>query len=178
MPNLPLLSGPQDPSQLEAQINAVIQEINAGISGLFSAQTGAIGNGADTTDDILHSIIIPANFFTAPGQSMRFTASGTTGGNTNNKQIKFKSGSTTLLTSGTVTTNAGSWYMEGILTFTGTNANTFGSSGIAGATAFANNTSPNLTTTAAITISVTGASGTTGAANDVICNQLIAEIIK
>lgn len=46
------------------------------------------GNGADTTDDILGGIVLPAGAFDIANRGLCITAAGTTGGTTNNKRFK------------------------------------------------------------------------------------------
>lgn len=163
---------------LLAQLNGIIAAINNVPNTLAASGLTPASNGADTTDDVLQTFTIPANWFTAPGQTLRVTAAGVTAANGNNKQIKLKVGSTTLLTSGTVTTNNGSWRFVCEITYIAANSQIVSGQGISGTTVWAGSAAQTLTTTAPIVVNVTGASGTTGAATDVTCNSMIVEIIK
>lgn len=167
-----------DPNVLLSQLQQIIAAVNNVPKTLIASGLTPTGNGADTTDDTLQSLTIPANYFTAPGQTIRITATGTTAANGNNKQIKIKSGATTLMTSGTLTTNNGSWRMQLDIQNLASNSQNVSGQGISGTTVWTTSAAQTLTTTAAITINITGASGTTGAANDVVCNNMYAEIIS
>lgn len=169
---------PLTPADLLNQLNAIISAVNNVPNILAASGTTPVSNGADTTDDVLQSFTIPANYFNTAGQTLRVTASGVTGATANNKQIKLKVGATTLLNSGTLTTNAGSWRFVAEIVYTGANAQMVSGQGISGTTVWAGSAAQTLTTGAAIVVNVTGASGTTGAAADVTCNSMIVEIIK
>jgi hypothetical protein len=158
------------------------------------------GNGADTTDDIIGGIALPAGAFDVAGRGLCITAQGKLGSTGNNKRIRLwinpimsgqvvtagviaggtvtGAGSGVLaVDSGTQTGNAVGWsvlanffkYGAG-----GSNTQYVQGSPITGAshggisapafTAF--------TESAAMNIVVTGASQTTGAANDVVLNFL------
>src|SRR6516165_4794818 len=80
------------------------------------------GNGADTTDDILTGVVIPAGAFDAAGRGLCITAQGVTGATTNNKRFKLwvnptMSGQTTTngvisggtVTAGTTICDSGTW---------------------------------------------------------------------
>jgi hypothetical protein len=92
---LPLTSGPQDPSQLQASLNNLILTINNSL-GLYAPQVGAGINGSDTTTDTLQTIIVPANFFTANGQTLHLLASGINAGAAANKTVGLTFGTITI----------------------------------------------------------------------------------
>jgi hypothetical protein len=86
--NLPLLTGAQDPSQLNATINNLIENINTGVEGSFGGFVGPAAT-TGTTIQVLGTATIPANNLTA-GQSVRVTCWGTgtaTGTNTLTIQV-------------------------------------------------------------------------------------------
>lgn len=140
------------------------------------------GNGADTTDDVLFTYALPANAFNAAGKTCIVEAWGKTAGNGNNKQIKLwwgtttqtvgsaVSGGTAIASSGTVTINGKAWYLYAEIVKTGSSAQVaFGE--VTSDTAVISptvSTSLTATDTAAINITLTGASGTSGAASDVL----------
>jgi hypothetical protein len=158
------------------------------------------GNGADTTDDILAGVVIPAGAFDVAGRGLCVTAQGITGATTNNKRFKLwvnptMSGQTTTngvisggsvsagtticdsgtWVNGTTPNNAAGWSAE---------ANLFKYGAAGSNTQYAQGTpilgtlhggilAPvflTVTESAAITIVVTGSSYTTGAAGDVKLN--------
>jgi hypothetical protein len=158
------------------------------------------GNGADTTDDIVGGIVLPAGAFDAAGRGLCITAQGKLGSTGNNKRFRLwinptMSGQTVTagvisggtvtgvgsgvlaVDSGTQTGNAVGWsalanffkYGAG-----GSNTQYVQGSPITGAT-HGGISAPAFTTfteSAAMNIVVTGASQTTGAANDVVLNFL------
>jgi hypothetical protein len=156
--------------------------------GNASVQVSAagLGNGADTTDDVLFTYALPANAMDAAGRQITVTAAGKFASTANNKRIKIWWGTTTqtvgaavaggtlIADSGVATTNGGGWTAtvqiqkygaNGSNTQIGTNAQV-----VAGATHLGT-AAPTLLTAAengVINITITGASPTTGAANDVV----------
>ena len=147
------------------------------------------GNGADTTDDVLMTFQLPANALDVAGRQITITAAGTFATNSHNKEVKCFwgatsptvgsaiSGGTNIADSGVVTTSNGGWWLQAIVQKYGANgSNTQLAQGqvIAGSTHTGTNVPVALTNTesAAINIAITGASGTTGAASDVLCQML------
>lgn len=146
------------------------------------------GNAADTTDDVLLIIPVPANVFDIAGRELIIEAAGKFAANTHNKEVKIwvgptaqtvgaaiaSSGMTAIADSGVVTTNAGGWNAcVNVAKYGAAGSNTqlaFGAQIAAGA-AHLGTAAPaalTLAENAAFNIVVTGASGTTGAANDVL----------
>lgn len=144
---------------------------------LTSQSSAGVGNGADTTDDILQSLTIKANALKANGKSVEFEAFGTLGATGNNKRITVKFGATTIATTGTITTNGGSWYAWGTITRTAVGVQTIYCSIQVGlAVIVATVTTGALDETTDLVLATTGASQTTGAANDVKGNLLAAAL--
>ena len=160
-----------------------------------------VGNGADTTDDILFGIVLPANAFDQAGRGLNITAFGQTGATTNNKRVKifvgctFTGGTLTngvqvggTASGGTVIADTGAWVngttannnvgwnlFTSIYKVGSANSNTQLAQGqaILGLThgGCTSVLKPTLTENAVINIAVTGSSYTTGAASDVLCNS-------
>jgi hypothetical protein len=147
------------------------------------------GNGADTTDDVLMVFTLKAGALDVAGRQVNILATGKTGATGNNKQFKIYwgctsavvgsavSGGTAIAASGVVTTNNGGWQASAQVTkygAAGSNTQIAQGATIAGATHGGVNAPVSLTAAenADIIIAVTGASGTTGAANDVLCMML------
>ena len=155
------------------------------------------GNSADTTDDILTGVVIPAGAFDVAGRGLYITAQGVTGATTNNKRFKLwvnptMSGQTTTngvisggtVSAGTTICDSGTW-VNGTTPNNATGwsaqANLFKYGAAGSNTQYAQGMpilgtlhggvlAPvflTLTESAAITIVVTGSSYTTGAASDV-----------
>jgi hypothetical protein len=144
------------------------------------------GNGADTTDDVLFTYALPASALDASGRQVTIMAAGKFAANGNNKRVKIWWGTTTqtvgaavaggtlIADSGVATTNAGGWCATvqvtkygaaGSNTQIATNAQV-----VTGSTNLGTAVPVALTATESgvINITVTGASSTTGAANDVL----------
>lgn len=147
------------------------------------------GNAAATTDTVLFTYQLPANSFVNAGAQVTVTASGSFAANANNKQVKVWWGTTTqtvgsavaggtlIAQSGVVTTNGGGWEANvQVQKYGAAGSNTqiaTAAQVIAGATHLGTAAPTALTAAenAPINITVTGASSTTGAANDVVGNQ-------
>jgi hypothetical protein len=159
------------------------------------------GNGADTTDDILGGFQLPANSFDAAGRELILTALGNLGATANNKRIKvwvnptmsgqtvnadgsISGGTVTAVGGGVliydstvITNNNAGWNLAAQITkFGAANSNTqqyqtqpiLGTvhGGVSLASAL------NQPENAVMNFVITGASPTTGAANDVTLNQI------
>ncbi len=139
--------------------------------GALSKQYSAagIGNGADLTDDTLFTYSLPADALDANNRTIMVDAFGSFAANGNNKTVKLWFGTSLVFSSGVLTNNNVGWSARLMLGRTGASAQIGSGFGMAGSTPF-----PvplplvgTEATTGAITIKVTGASPTTGAANDV-----------
>jgi hypothetical protein len=134
-----------------------------------------VGNGADTTDDVLFTYTMPANAFDQAGRGVAVTGYGKLAANGNNKRVKIFFGATVVADSGVVTGNAVGWQLSADVFkvgAAGSNTQTAQGQSIVGTTHGGVNVPPAPTETesGAIVIKVTGASPTTGAANDVLGN--------
>ncbi len=145
-----------------------------GTSGVLNAQTSAtgIGNSADTLDAVLFTYTLPANRLAADGDSVRVIATGHFAANSNDKLVKpwFAGNaiSDAVLTGG----NDVDWVCElEIVRIDATHVSARGELRPYGLVAqlkvFPNLVVADLTATASV-IEITGASPTTGAANDVL----------
>src|ERR1700737_3031452 len=177
--------------------NTVLQQAGSALTngvrsgGNISAPVNAAGqgNGADLTDDVIATFALPANAFDVAQRQVTITAIGKFAANANNKRIKLWWGTTTqtlglavvggtlIADSGVSASNAGGWNASAIVTkygAAGSNTQIGQGSIVAGATH--TGTLPPVLLTAAengvINITVTGASPTTGAANDVLAQML------
>jgi hypothetical protein len=145
---------------------------------LLTAQSSAgVGNGADTTDDTLQSVTVKANNLKAAGKSVEFEAFGSLAANGNNKTIKVFFGATVIATTGVITTSGGSWYAWGTITRTAVGVQTiFAGIQVGLAVIVATLTTGALDETTDLVLKSTGASPTSGAANDVKGNLLAAVV--
>lgn len=160
------------------------------------------GNAADTTDDILGGIQLPAGAFDVAGRVIEIMAQGTTGATTNNKRFKIfvnptMTGQTVTngvisgghVTAGTPVCDSGAWVnattpnsaagWAGCATIVkygaaGSNTQMGQGAAVTGTlnTGMQAGQALTLPENAAINIVVTGSSYTTGAANDVLLQML------
>ena len=140
-------------------------------AGLISVQVSVagVGNGANTSNDILFSYSLPANALSAVGKSVLIEAAGNFAANGNNKVVQLVWGSSTPLSTGTLTNNNGWWTIRLFVTKYGANQQWVDGFFTAnGNETDAYTGSAAETDTGAILILVTGASPTTGAASDVV----------
>ena len=160
------------------------------------------GNAADLTDDILGGVVIPAGAFDVAGRGIYVIAQGTTGATVNNKNFKLwinptMTGQTVTsgvisggkVTAGTPAVSSGNW-LNGttansaagwsasfnLFKYGGAGSNTQYMQGGPILSTLHGGINPaqflTLNESAAMNIVVTGASYTTGAANDVLLNLL------
>ncbi len=185
--NLALLTGPQDPSQIDSYINSLIQQINANAPGLLYSQGGSVGNGADATDDTLFSYVIAANQWATLFPSsqpygkggIRVNAWGTSAANGQNKTAKIFFGTLTAISTGVVTINAKSWFLQAIILRTGVSTQKALGQGTSDATQLSVSAQDHTQDeTAAITVKVTGASPTSSSANDLLGKGMTVEALR
>lgn len=138
------------------------------------------GNGADTTDDTLFSYPLPANSLDTIGRALKVRAYGGFAANGNNKTVKLWFGSQVVFTTGVLTLSAVGWSVEMLVTKAAANVQLGMGTGISFNTFAAASQVffGTQTDTAPITILVTGASPTTGAANDVLGYGLVVEFLN
>lgn len=150
-------------------------------AGLISTQVSAtgVGNGADTTDDVLYSYSLPASSLDVVGRGVRVSSFGSFGSTANNKRIQFAINGSVVFGSGTLTSNGGWWSLRAEFYKSATNQQVGTTdlivNGIVANTVIILATA---TDTSAMTLAVTGASQTTGAANDVVANGLVVDFLN
>ncbi|PYM27947.1 MAG: hypothetical protein DMD80_13955 [Candidatus Rokuibacteriota bacterium] len=131
-----------------------------------------VGNLADTTDDTLFSTTIKAKTLPKDGDRLVVSAWGVFAVNGNNKRVTMQFGATTLVSSGVVVLNGKAWWLIAEIVRSGA-ATQLGIGEYTADTATAEvmtKTAPAENLAADIVLKVTGASPTTGAANDVLAH--------
>lgn len=140
--------------------------------GALSKQSSVagVGNLADLTDDTLFTYTLPASCLDTNNQGIVIEAFGSFAANGNNKTVKLWFGTSLVFSSGVLTNNNVGWNARLMLSRTGASAQIGTGFGMAGSTPFPVPVPLIGTevTTGAIVLKVTGASPTTGAANDVV----------
>jgi hypothetical protein len=96
--NLSIFSGPQDPSQLLATINTLVQNINFGVNGRLTAVVTPAGN-TTAIEQTLMTYTLPANRIANTGDAVRVRCWGNTATNSNAKTLKMYFGSTSFSSS-------------------------------------------------------------------------------
>ena len=138
--------------------------------GALSKQTSVagVGNLADLTDDTLFTYTLPASCLDTNNQGIVIEAFGSFAANGNDKTVKLWFGTSLVFSSGVLTNNNVGWNARLMLNRTGASAQIGSGFGMAGSTPFPVPVPLVGTeaTTGAIVLKVTGASPTTGAAND------------
>ncbi|HZT90288.1 MAG TPA: hypothetical protein VFA12_20275 [Stellaceae bacterium] len=142
-----------------------------GASGnIYSKLSAAgLGNGNDTTEDTLDSFSLPANSLDVVGRMLYIYAWGMLANNAHSKTAKLYFGSEVVSTGAQTGANVG-WALEMVIAKAGANSQVISGQLITGAThGGVVNQSGTETDTSAITLKVTGQTGT-AAANDVTLN--------
>jgi len=176
--NIPLISGPQDSSQIIAYLNQVIQAVNSGVTGKLTADPTSTATGTGTSEQILKTYTLPANTLASIGDTLRVTCSGSTAANTNGKTVKLYFGASAV-TSASITTSAAGWTLQYYVTRNSTTTTqTVAGWGIASTVGV----NPQIfagtdDTSTALTIKCTGTDAVSSA-SDIVANQFIVELIK
>lgn len=108
--NISLITGAQDPSQLQAVVNNLIQTLNTTVSRIGVGATAA-PTGATTAETTLQSYTVPGGLLANAGDSVRVSCWGTTATNANNKTMKLYFGSSSISTPTAATSNKG-WRLQ------------------------------------------------------------------
>lgn len=135
--------------------------------------TTPVGNGSDTSSDVMQTYSLPRNYLANTGQGIYVRAYGKFGaGNTNVKRAYLTIGGVTIAT-GTSSDTAGlNWAIETKYIKTGSNTQRAISNAVVGTTFLAlNDTTDTAVDTSAITIAVKGLN-TAASGSDVICDIL------
>lgn len=108
--NISLISGAQDPSQLQAVVNNLIQTLNTTVSRIGVAST-AVDSAATSAEQTLFQYTLPASLLANAGDSIRIGCWGTTATNGDNKAMKLYFGSASIATPTAATSNKG-WRLQ------------------------------------------------------------------
>jgi hypothetical protein len=177
--NLPLMSGPQDPSQLLASLNSLIRSINTGVSGRLNASLTSTGT-TTTVEQTLLTYSLPANQLAADGDAVRVVCWGTTAANTNAKAAKLYFGTSSISSASagpTPNPNAKKWFLELVVMRSGASAQVVSGNGTVDLTLPTVYTATGTDSlTAAVTIKCTGTTGT--AVQDLTAQGMLVEQIK
>jgi hypothetical protein len=179
-----IISGIQD-RELGRTLSSAASRQRFGRSGALMAGGGnifvgcsqaGIGNGADTTEDTLFSVSIPAGAFDIVGRQIMIESYGSITAQNATKDARIYFGTTSLTSAFHVAaaTTSGAWSLVALITKTGANQQTGWVSldySIGAATRVSVVISPNEVDTAPIVVKVTGQTSA-GGAGVVLCNML------
>lgn len=147
----------------------------AGYVGL--ALVDAVGGSSLTASETtLSTLTLPANSLYKNGQSIRVKAFGTFAANANNKEVKLYFGTTSILDTGTLTSNNKSWYVEALIMRSAVGGQSVIASGRAGDAIIAEiytALTKDAATDLAIAVKGTAATG----ASDIVCKGMIVEAL-
>lgn len=145
----------------------------------YASQTGT-GNGADTTEDTLQTLTLPANALSAVGKGVYIYAWGKYSGDTNTKTAKLYFGSETVSAQTTGAAGNVAWALEMVVMKAGASLQVVSSQSIVGTAhgGVSNNITAAETDTSAITIKLTGQDSTSAAANRVIVNGMFCTFMN
>lgn len=178
--NIPLLTGPLDPSGMLGTLNQLITSINSNIQLKLYANGTVVNTTAVTTEETLYTYTLPANSLNSNTKSLRLKCGATTAATANNKTLKLYFGSAVYST-GAVAANAGAFNLEVIVVRTGAATQMFWGSGTGGTGGITPiipaYTAATEDLTAAVTIKCTGQNGT-AAANDISGKFMMVEAIN
>lgn len=174
--NLSLVTGPQDPSQLNATINTLISNINQSVSRIGIGASGVTAS-ATTAEQTLYQYTLPAGYLANAGDSVRIGCWGTTASNGNNKTMKLYFGASSITTPTAATNNKG-WRLAMTVMRTAAAVQAIDSWGLVDTTAVTpSNASGSDTLANALTIKCTTTLGT-ASASDVVGQGFLVEGIK
>lgn len=128
---LTLVSGAQDPSQLSATINGVINQYNSSAPGLLYVNGTSTANSG-TSEATIYSYTLPAGYLASNGQSVRVKCYVATAATADDKTLLLYFGSASI-TSSLAANNAGGGWLEFTVTRTGAATQTLSGSGQFGA---------------------------------------------
>jgi len=143
---------------------------------LLYQTTNSVGNGADTTQDVLQTFNVPANQLLNVGDRLIIRAAGTFAASTDSKTAAIRWGGANVVTLNVTTVSNQQWRLDGEIIKTGPNAQMacFG-----GLTNFnitqANSVATSRTDTAANAVDVTGQNATTATAGSITCRYLTVD---
>lgn len=174
--NITQITGPQDPSQLSAVVNGVIQNINTSL-GRIGVGTTAVSTGATTAETTLQQYTLPGGTLANAGDSLRVTCWGNTATSGGTKTMKLYFGSTSFTTPTAATSNKG-WSLNYIVTRRTATTQAFNGNGIVDTTPVTPSTTDAAETLASgITIKCTGTNGNSSA-SDITAQGLLVEAIR
>lgn len=143
------------------------------------APVASVGNGADTTEDTLQTLTIPAATLVNIGDRIRIVAGGTYGATTDSKTVKVKIGAAVIFATLTASiATAVSWRTTIDVVKTGANTQ-FGTSSSTShqVVAQSQNVTGVMNDTGTLAVVVTGQNNTNSVAGSVVCNYLSVEYL-
>lgn len=176
--SLPNFTGPQDPSQLNATLNTLNQNIRTGVNGLVAVYTSTVNSAATTNEQTLASASIPANTLSSAGQSLRLRCDGRF--NTGHAGVVTLYYGTSSVATVSAQQTGNAFNLNLLVTYDASaTASKYSGGGVVGTTVVAAVASPNTTDNmaSALTAKCTTTQGT-ASASDVSLMNFIVEQVK
>lgn len=179
--NLALRTGPVDVSEIRSVLNQLTLDINNGTSGDIYANSTVVNTTAVTTEEVLYSYSLPANFLATFGDSVKVQCSAQGGATANNKTLRLYFGAS-VITTGAVAANNSGLFLEATVMRGATAASqVFVGRGVAGAAGITpvavTNTAGTDNLAAEVLIRCTGQNAVAAAA-DVSGKMMLVESVK
>ena len=150
----------------------------AGLAKLLSPPVASVGNGADQTEDVLQTVVIPGNTLANVGDVIHIKCGGTYAGSTDNKVAKIRLNGVQYAGATGAAVICTQWIMQCDVQKTGPNAQVSWALGLEqqGAVSISS-TVGTLTDTAPITLTITGQNITAAVAGSITCRYLTVEYV-
>lgn len=169
------LTGPQDPSQLNATINQLMQSIQSGVNGIVYSAPQTVTSTATTVEQNLVAALIPANTLNRAGQSLRLRCAGVNAAGNGTVKLYYGTSSVSL----TANSTNQSWDLGLLVAYnaSATSAKYVGT-GVFNATAATTVATQNIVDNmaSALTAKCTATSATASAGNFLLMNFLVEQI--
>lgn len=161
---------------------AMAQSVTVGSSAyqrLYYTGT-SVGNGADTTEDVLQTFTLAAGQLANVGDMIHIVASGKWAGSTDTKTLRLRAGgvSGTILTAPiAASANVTQWSLEAWITKSGSNTQTYAVTALSVSGSFngVNSGTLSLTDTGTIQLVITGQDSTSATANAITCQTMFVD---
>jgi hypothetical protein len=144
--------------------------------------TTSVGNGADTTEDVLQTYTLPVGIFSNIGDTILIQASGTLGATTDSKVMRIKAGGTAVSFTPTATlATQTQWRLQTAIQKRGSTLQTVDSIGsLSGGSGTTNTQSIqiNANDTIAMIITITGQNSTSSVAGSITCQYATIDYIR
>lgn len=178
---IPLLTGPIDPSGMQGTLNQLIQSINRGVVNKLYANAVVSATTAGTGEEVLYTYTLPANTLANAGDGVIASCAAQGAATANNKTLRLYFGASVVTTGAVAANNSGLYLEAKVIRGASAAAQAFvgtGTGGAAGVTPVAvTNTAGTDNLAADVVIRCTGQNGTAALA-DTSGRQMVVQLIN